>query len=380
MTLMTIFTGLFFICLAFLAYFRFVYPFLIRKLAIRKNTELVRSKTTSNIDISDISAIIPTLNEADNISDKIDNLRNQGMKQEQILVVDSQSQDKTVSIAKDKGVKVLEIDEKGKLRALNRGLDQISNNIVVLTDADAFLTDNSLENALKYLNLKQKEGQRSKPIKAISAQACNRRGGNWVHQGKSAYQRWDSGLRTKESLLDCCCSLDGKFILLDKSALTNERLEPDAFEDDFTLTLQLRRQGFRCIVAPDCFIKENNVESALDDLKLIARRTKLSIMTILRHHNLLFNSKLGYYGRLILPSRRGLNLLLPVYLTYVLAYLAVIYPLIFLSASFLVAATSLISKRVNLLYNLLITAAILLAWLELLYKKPKPGGIWKKDI
>lgn len=326
-----------------------------------------------------LTVIIPTLNEEGTIGDKIDNLLGNGIRREQIIVVDSDSSDRTAKIAESKGAKVINIEERGKIRGLNRGLSACETDIVALTDADALLTENSLKNSLKYLSLTGSE-KGKKDIKAVSARALSEKKGNWLNRSQRYYQEWDSSLRVKESYLDTCCSLDGKFILLDKTALAAGKIKEQAYEDDLTLTLQLRKQSYRSIVAPDCTVVERNSESVTQTLRQIARRTKLSIMTMIRHRQLLFNAKQGSFGLFILPSRRGFNMLLPFYLAYVVIYLIFFNPLVLLSASILLLVASFIFKRVNIPYNTLIALAMLLAWLQLLLEKPEAGGIWKKNI
>ncbi|RLE47404.1 MAG: glycosyl transferase, partial [Candidatus Methanomethylicota archaeon] len=68
--------------------------------------------------LSDVTVVIPTLNEAEAIGRVIDEVLSVGVPRENILVVDGGSTDGTVDIARSKGVKVVKQRGKGKANAL----------------------------------------------------------------------------------------------------------------------------------------------------------------------------------------------------------------------------------------------------------------------
>ncbi len=83
-----------------------------------------------------ISIIIPTLNEEEHIGDVLENLRPQLSKKDEVIVVDSHSNDKTVEIAKGYGAKVLTRPKNGNGLAKTEGAKEASNDVVVFIDAD----------------------------------------------------------------------------------------------------------------------------------------------------------------------------------------------------------------------------------------------------
>jgi len=90
----------------------------------------------TSFDPSEVSVIIPVLNEEKAIGVVIDELIQVGIPLENIVVVDGGSKDKTVEIARSKGVKVVMQEGKGKALAVKTGLQYVSTPIVVVMDGD----------------------------------------------------------------------------------------------------------------------------------------------------------------------------------------------------------------------------------------------------
>jgi glycosyltransferase involved in cell wall biosynthesis len=90
---------------------------------------------------TDVSIIIPTLNEEEGIGKTIDSIdrtyfakHNRNL---EVIIIDGDSQDKTREIAKRKGAKIIIEKRKGYGRAYKTGLPQASGDIIVTGDADA---------------------------------------------------------------------------------------------------------------------------------------------------------------------------------------------------------------------------------------------------
>ncbi len=83
-----------------------------------------------------ITIIIPTLNEEKYLPKTLVSLKKLYLKPDEILIVDSNSTDKTVSVAKKAGVKVITTKRKGIGFARNLGLKKAKGDIVAYTDSD----------------------------------------------------------------------------------------------------------------------------------------------------------------------------------------------------------------------------------------------------
>lgn len=100
-----------------------------------------------------ISAVVPVYNSEKFIADCLNSLLNQKMKFDEIIVVDDASTDKTVQVAKQFPVKVIELKEnRGRSCARNVGLSKIKSNFVLFAEADAIYSKNFLQLCLKHFN------------------------------------------------------------------------------------------------------------------------------------------------------------------------------------------------------------------------------------
>ena len=81
-----------------------------------------------------LSAVIPTINEENTIGEIIDELRNSGVLE--IIIVDTNSTDRTREIAREKGARVIEQPRKGYGRAYKTGLKEVTGDIIICLDGD----------------------------------------------------------------------------------------------------------------------------------------------------------------------------------------------------------------------------------------------------
>ena len=89
---------------------------------------------------SSVTVIVPTLNEEKNIAEVIGELKHIGFSD--ILIVDGNSTDRTVAIAKKFGVDVIDQNGKGKGNALRQAFnyDGLNGDVVVMMDADGSMS------------------------------------------------------------------------------------------------------------------------------------------------------------------------------------------------------------------------------------------------
>jgi glycosyltransferase involved in cell wall biosynthesis len=92
-----------------------------------------------------ISVVIPAFNEEKRISACLKSIANQTYKPLEVIVVDNNSTDKTVQIAKSFGVEVIIEKQQGVTFARNRGFNSAKGEIIARTDADTIVPSNWLE-------------------------------------------------------------------------------------------------------------------------------------------------------------------------------------------------------------------------------------------
>jgi glycosyltransferase involved in cell wall biosynthesis len=84
-----------------------------------------------------LSIIIPTLNEEEHIGNVLADIKPQLRPEDELIVVDGQSRDRTVEIARKHGAKILMQPQKGNGLARTEGARIAKNDIIVFIDADS---------------------------------------------------------------------------------------------------------------------------------------------------------------------------------------------------------------------------------------------------
>ena len=82
----------------------------------------------------EVTIVLPTLNEEEAIGPVIDELKAEGFSN--ILVIDGYSTDRTVSIAKEKGARIVYQHGSGKASAIKTGIEHASTPYILIMDAD----------------------------------------------------------------------------------------------------------------------------------------------------------------------------------------------------------------------------------------------------
>lgn len=135
-------------------------------------------------DPEDVCVLIPTLNEAATIGDVIDGFADEGF--ENVLVVDGQSSDETVAIARERGAEVMIQSGLGKGLAVRQGLDAIDARYVLLVDGDGTYRATDAGRMIAPLDEDKAEhviGNRFADLRSGSMTRLNRLGNrfiNWV--------------------------------------------------------------------------------------------------------------------------------------------------------------------------------------------------------
>lgn len=96
-----------------------------------------------------ISVIIPAYNEEKYIAKTLESLMKQSVIPDEIIVVDNNSKDKTASIAKEFGAKVVSEKKQGMIHARNKGFDSAKYELIARCDSDVILPPNWIKKILK---------------------------------------------------------------------------------------------------------------------------------------------------------------------------------------------------------------------------------------
>jgi len=104
------------------------------------------------IDDFDVAVIIPTLNEEKNIGNVILELKKIGYNN--ILIIDGNSQDKTIEVAKEHDVNIIVQDKMGKGAALRQAFNHsgLNGQAIVMMDADGSMNPKEIPLLIRSLN------------------------------------------------------------------------------------------------------------------------------------------------------------------------------------------------------------------------------------
>jgi dolichol-phosphate mannosyltransferase len=98
----------------------------------------------------EVTVVLPTLNEEEAIGQVIDELKSEGYKN--ILVVDGYSKDRTVEIAREKGVKVVYQRGIGKAGAVKTAIETVETPYILFMDADYTYSAKDIERMLNHIS------------------------------------------------------------------------------------------------------------------------------------------------------------------------------------------------------------------------------------
>jgi cellulose synthase/poly-beta-1,6-N-acetylglucosamine synthase-like glycosyltransferase len=251
---------------------------------------------------SKLTIIIPTYNEENVIERKINNtLELEYAGNIEIIIVDSNSSDNTVQIAqKFKTVKIIEEETRlGKTHALNRALKESTGEIVVMTDANGYSTSKNLLIEIAQNFFDPSVGAVAVPMQHNSS--------NW--KTESVFWKRERNLWSYESTLDSIPSASGKCLAFKRSLV--EELNPKCLADDMDIILQVRKKGFRVVSESTVSVLEL-VPSQLSGVVFQKVRRMVNVMsTMFNYKSLMFNPRYGWYGSMILPTRKLFPLLMP---------------------------------------------------------------------
>lgn len=299
---MFIFEILFWMALILTIYTYFGYPVVLFLLVKIKSKDLSRSNS-ENDKIYTVSILMPVHNEESVIKDKLINLNSLNYPKDklQIIIISDGSTDATNKIVdenKFSGIKLLELPERsGKTEALNRGLKEATNEILVFIDASIMLEPDSLMNLL--LNFKNKK------IGCISgSDQINESGGEGI------YGKYELILRELESKVYSIVGASGSFY-----AQRTELCQPfiEGLAPDFLSVLNTVEKGFITISEPSAKGFMKSVKDNRDEFNRKIR-TLIRGMTALFYKKNLLNPFKYFLFSFELVSHKLMRWLVPIFL------------------------------------------------------------------
>ncbi len=226
-----------------------------------------------------VSIIISAYNEAAVIGRKLDNALALEYPPErlEILVISDSSTDGTdaaVQSYASRGVRLLRQEERmGKTAGLNRGVELVSGEIVIFTDADALFDADALRKMVSYF------GDPRVGLVTGSTRYYAHRAGRLVVTS-SLYTHLERLIKGLETRVGSCVGADGAIF-----GMRRELYRPLMADEinDLVLPLKVVRQGYRVVFAHDVFCSETASEETRKEFLRQVRITNRTLHAISRY-------------------------------------------------------------------------------------------------
>jgi dolichol-phosphate mannosyltransferase len=186
-----------------------------------------------------ICVILPTLNEEPTIGKVIDEIPREQLTKEgyrvQVLVVDGDSTDRTIEVAKSRGVRVIVEPRRGKARAIRTAFDAVKADYVFMLDADYTYPATYIPEMLKVLQ--------KYPVVIGSRLQGKREDGSMRRFNTigNYLLTWLANILYLTWISDLCTGYWG----FRGEVIGNIRLTSDGFQLEAELLTQLRKKGYK---------------------------------------------------------------------------------------------------------------------------------------
>jgi poly-beta-1,6-N-acetyl-D-glucosamine synthase len=233
-------TVLFFTSAAVALYIAFGYPILLALMARVRSRPVLKSRQQKSV-----SVVIAAYNAEAFLCKKLESLLNLDYPRElvEILVVSDGSTDRTDEIVQSyaaRGVRLLRVAHGGKGAALNAGIPQSRNEILLLTDARQVVAPDSLQALIDCFA--------DPSVGAVSGELVIRGGARHDETDIGLYWRYETWIRNKLSDIDSIFGATGPLYALRRELAVP--IPPDQLLDDVYLPLAAFFRGYRLIVEP----------------------------------------------------------------------------------------------------------------------------------
>ena len=323
-----------------------------------------------------ISLLIPTYNEEGAIQLKLENIckLEYPIERIQIILVDSASTDKTLDKVSEfiKDHPELEIDviqesqRSGKSKALNQALKHAKGDVIVVSDADCFLSPSTLSKALPYLADSSVGAVTGREVILNPRQS-------WVTESETAYRSFAHVIRLGESKSHSTIFFEGGFGAYKRAKL--QEFDSQTGADDSGTAFNMVQRGDRTLFIPEATFFTAFPHSWKGKFYIKLRRASQLLRIWLKCLSLLLKGQLALPKKIAIPEI-FLFLFNPI-VFLIAALIAPIFVVKYPISLALVAAVLLVPRSRMVFLEIILNNCILLgALISLLFHKK--FVVWNK--
>lgn len=182
-----------------------------------------------------------------------------------IVVASDGSNDETVAIARRfeaQGVQVLDLPRGGKTSAINRAMEQLAaegltSELLVFSDANVFFEPDALQKLVRHFVDPQ--------IGGVSGDVRLKPDGFSLGESQGLYYRYERWIQTQESRIGSIIGADGGMYAIRRALF--RPIPTHLINDDFILSMEVVRQGFRLIYDPEAVAFEDSPVDSANEFK-----------------------------------------------------------------------------------------------------------------
>ena len=253
-----------------IVYSYIAYPLLVFILSIF--SQLFRFSNKKNQDISfepHVTLFVAAYNEIEFIERKVNNSFSLDYPKEKIhhvWITDGSNDGTPESLNKFDTIKVYHNNErKGKIGAINRGINFVKTPIVIFSDANSMLNRKSIRHIVS-------EFQNSNVgCVAGEKRILTKDKDNAVSSGEGIYWKYESFIKKYESKINSALGAVGELFAIRTNLY--EEIEDDTILDDFIISLRIAQKGYKIKYAPNAFAIEEASINIHEELK---RKTRIA--------------------------------------------------------------------------------------------------------
>jgi cellulose synthase/poly-beta-1,6-N-acetylglucosamine synthase-like glycosyltransferase len=250
-----------------------------------------------------ISIVIPTYNEAQIIPLKLANVSRLIYPENlaEIILVDSNSSDKTVQITREFLVQhpqinlkiLVEKERKGKSHALNYALEHCTGEVIIVSDADCYLPNNLLETALPFL-ADPAVGAVYVPKILLNSEET------WVTRMEQEFLESANTLRLGESKAGSTAFFEGGFSAFKRVAFDKFDVYGTGSDDCGTVICVIEK-SYRAMQVPEAQFYSSFPASYKGRISVKLRRANQLLRIFVKYLDLILRRKLKISKKTIVP-------------------------------------------------------------------------------
>ena len=244
---------------------------------------------TDNSYEPDVCLFVTAFNEKDYVQQKVENSFSLDYPKEKIqyVWVTDGSDDGTPELLKKyENLEVYHLDERrGKMHAMNRGVKFVKAPIIIFSDTNTILGNQSIrEIVAKFSNKKTGCVAGEKRIVEKDADAA-------AGAGEGLYWKFESWIKNMDAELNTAVGAVGELFAIRTELF--EDVETDTLLDDFIISLRIAQKGYHIAYTPNAYAEETASLNVKEELKRKIRIAAGGVQTIFRLKSLLNPFKNG---------------------------------------------------------------------------------------